>query len=281
MIRLVLRFDDPSSSSDRALEEGILAAAAGSGIPLTVAVIPYRPQAGALLSLTAERASHLIQAHRRGIIEVAQHGYAHESAHAGQQPPSEFRGVDVEGQIEKIRDGRSVLQGLFGDAITGFVPPWNTFDARTTRALAQIGFRYLSAGEELDPDCMSSVSYLPRTCQMAALPATLDAIGAFASLDPVIIAVMHHYDFIESGNAQATTNLTRFGALLDGLRGDPRLQVSTLSGLVDAPCASLASRLRQNAWKALHWRIQRRLPSQAMFQQTWRRLIIYTLLHAR
>jgi hypothetical protein len=234
-----------------------------------------------LVRLTPARASYLIHAHRDGVIEVAQHRYCHEPEQAGQEPPSEFRGVDFEHQVEKIRAGRSVLEELFGKTITGFVPPWNTFDVTTTHALAQTGFRYLSAGWDMDADCVPGLSYLPRTCQMTALQITLDALGTFASLNPVIIAVMHHYDFAESGNPHAAINLSRFGALLQSLSRDTRLQVSTLSGLADTPCASLTSRLRQDTWKSLHWRIQRRLPGNALFHQAWPRLIIHTLFNSK
>jgi len=279
MIRLALRFDDPSATSDRALEEGIFAAARTAGIPLTVAVIPFRNQAGEQVGLTEARAAHLIQAQRDGIIEVAQHGYCHEPESAGQKPPSEFSGVDFGRQLERISQGRSALEALFGKAIAGFVPPWNTFDAGTSHALAQSGFRYLSAGWEMDAGCVPGLAYLPRTCQMTELPSVLDALRAFDSLDPVVVAVMHHYDFAESGNPQATTDLYRFGALLQSLGRDGRLQVSTLSGLADAACGSLQNRVRQNAWSGLHWQLQRRLPRRALFRQGWPRLIIHSLLH--
>jgi hypothetical protein len=280
MIRLALRFDDPSATSNQALEEDIFAAARAAGIPLTVAVIPFRNQRGEQVRLTEARAAHLIQAERDSIIEVAQHGYCHEPETAGQKPPSEFSGLDFNSQLEKIRQGRSALEALFGKTITGFVPPWNTFDARTSSALAQSGFRYLSAGWELDVDCSSSLAYLPRTCQMTKLQAALEALRPFDSLDPVVVAVMHHYDFAESGNPQATTDLNRFGTLLQSLGRDARLQVSTLSGLADAACASLQNRVRQNAWGSLHWQLQRRLPSRALLRQAWPRLIIHSLLHS-
>ena len=279
MIKLALRFDDPSATSDRALEEGVFAAARAAGISLTVAVIPFRNQAGEQVCLTEARATHLIQAQRDGIIEVAQHGYSHEPETAGQKPPSEFSGLDFDCQLEKISQGRSALEAIFGKTITGFVPPWNTFDARTSSALAQSGFRYLSAGGEMDADYSPGLAYLPRTCQMTELQAALEALRTFDSLDPVVVAVMHHYDFAESGNPQATIDLNRFGALLHSLSRDTRLQVSTLSELTDTTCTSLKNRLRQNAWKSLHWQIQRRLPSHALLRQAWPRLIIHSLLH--
>lgn len=281
MIRLALRFDDPSATSDQALEEGILAAARAADIPLTLAVIPFKQQSGELVRLTSTRADHLIRAHRDAVIEVAQHGYCHEPQNVGTKPPSEFRGVDFVQQLERIRNGRATLEELFGKGVAGFVPPWNTYDARTTRALVECGFRYISAGEEIDSDGESSLAYLPRTCQMTDLQRTLDAIIPFAPLDPVVIAVMHHYDFVESGNPQATTDLDHFSALLQRLRHDPRLQISTLSGLTNSPCATLPSRLRQRAWEGLHWRIRRRLPAHAMFQHPWPRLVFHPLFHPR
>lgn len=279
MIRVALRFDDPSATSDRALEEHILAAAQSAGTPLTVAVIPFRQLSGELVGLTAARASHLIQAHRNGVIEVAQHGYCHEPATPGQKPPSEFSGIDFDRQIKQVSQGRATLESLFGKTITGFVPPWNTFDAQTSHALEQSGFRYLSARSEMEAGCSPGLAYLPRTCQMIELDVVLEALCPFDSLNPLVVAVMHHYDFAESGNPQATTDLKRFSALLHRLGQDARLQVSTLSGLTDTACASLTSRMRQNAWHRLHWRIQRRLPHHAMFKQTWPHLITHALLH--
>lgn len=281
MIRVALRFDDPSALSDRPLEEQILAAAQTAGVPLTVAVIPCRNRTDEMIRLTAERASHLVQAQHDGIIEVAQHGYCHEPMPANEKPPSEFRDVAFERQLETIRAGRSILEEIFGQVITGFVPPWNTFDGATTRALAQSGFRYLSAGQEIEANCRPELAYLPRTCQMTTLLDTLDGLDVFVKHDPIVIAVMHHYDFIESGNSRGLIDLDRFGILLENLRRNTLLQLSTLSGLVESPCASLPCRLRQNTWNILHWRIQDRLPRQALFRHTWPRLFAHSLLHSR
>lgn len=280
MIRLSLRFDDPSAASDQVLEEGIFAAAESAGIPLTVAVIPFHQQEGDLISLSRERAAHLIDAQRAGVIEVAQHGYCHESARGGKTPPSEFMGVDAVLQTEWICKGRTVLETVFDKPITGFVPPWNTFDATTTQALEKLKYRYLSAGWKLDIGCSPGLSYLPRTCQIMALPETLNALEAFASLDPTVIAVMHHYDFAENGNPQAPIDLSRFRALLQTLAQDERVQIITLSELAGELLAHPASRYRQSAWAKLPWKIRRRLPKNALWNQGWPRLFMQSLLHS-
>lgn len=280
MIHLALRFDDPSATSDHVLEEGIFAAAETAGIPLTVAVIPFRRQEGDLISLSRERTAHLIDAQRAGVIEVAQHGYCHESARGEKQPPSEFMGEDAARQAGWIGEGRALLEALFDKPVIGFVPPWNTFDTATTHALEKLKFRYLSAGWELGTGCSPGLSYLPRTCQMMALPETLNALEAFASLDPVVVAVMHHYDFSESGNPQAPTDLNRFSVLLRTLAQDERVLVNTLSELAEEPLAHPASRQRQNTWAKLPWKIRSRLPKNALLNQGWPRLFVQSLFHS-
>ncbi len=281
MIHLALRFDDPSVTSDRVLEENIFAVAESAGIPLTVAVIPFRRQKGGdLIPLSRERAIHLIDAQRAGVIEVAQHGYCHESARDGIQPPSEFKGVDAIRQTAWICEGRKILETIFDGPVTGFVPPWNTFDANTTQALENLKYCYLSAGSELDAYCSPGLSYLPRTCQMTALPETLNTLEAFASLDPVVIAVMHHYDFSESGNPQAPTDLNRFKVLLQTLNQDTRVQTITLSKLAGKPLAHHTSRQRQNAWVKLPWKISSRLPKNVLLNQGWPYLFVRSLFHS-
>ena len=280
MIRLGLRFDDPSTTSDRMLEEGIFAAAEAAGIPITVAVIPFGRHEGDLTPLSSERVSHLVDAQRAGVIEVAQHGYCHQSATAGMGPRSEFVGVDADGQVGWIRDGREVLETVFANPVAGFVPPWNSFDCATTLALEKLKFRYLSAGWEMGADCSTALSYLPASCQMAALPEMLSALVVFAPLDPVVVAVMHHDDFVESGNPRALMDLKRFRAMLQTLAQDEGIQAATLSALAETPSSHLASRLRQGAWVNLPWMIRGRLPQGALLNQDCFRLVVHSLFHS-
>jgi len=280
MIHLALRFDDPSATSNRMLEEGIFAAAESAGIPLTVAVIPFRRQGGNLTPLSREHAIHLIAAQRAGVIEVAQHGYCHESTSGERQSRSEFMGVDAVRQTELICEGRAVLETLFDKPIIGFVPPWNTFDANTTQVLEKLKYRYLSAGWELDTGCSPGLSYLPRTCRMTALPEILNKLEAFESLDPVVIAVMHHYDFSENGDPQAPTDLNRFKALLQTLAGDGRVQIITLSKLAEETLADPTRMQRQIDWEKLPWKISSRLPKNALWNHGWPYLFVRSIFHS-
>ena len=78
MIEIALRFDDPSPTSDHALERKIFGILSELEIPATVAVVPNGISGEGLIPVTRLNVPHLVKAHEDGILEVAQHGYAHE-----------------------------------------------------------------------------------------------------------------------------------------------------------------------------------------------------------
>lgn len=144
MIDVAIRFDDPSAVSDHALERAILHAMACHGVCATFATIPHAGQH----ALSADDVPHLVEARQSGRLEIAQHGFSHESCRPGGSLPSEFAGLDRAAQTDKITAGRSTLEQVFGVAIRGFVPPFNTFDQVTASILSDQDFLYLSAGGE-------------------------------------------------------------------------------------------------------------------------------------
>lgn len=141
-IDVVLRFDDPSPTSDHALEQEILRVLEMHAACATFAVIPYAHGK----ALRPEQVGHLTEARREGVIEIALHGHSHVSHRAMGEVPSEFAGAASADQDKKIADGRAVLEQVFGVGIDGFVPSFNAYDQATIAALERQGFRYLSAG---------------------------------------------------------------------------------------------------------------------------------------
>jgi len=136
LIRLALRFDDPSPTSHRGVEEGVLRTLQRSGARATVAVIPFRDGAQGRLALDREQTAHLLAAQARGHVEIALHGHSHRCRGPAHPRPSEFVGVDAREQATLIAEGARHLRGLFGhEAISGFVPPWNSYDDATLAAV--------------------------------------------------------------------------------------------------------------------------------------------------
>ena len=203
MIDVAIRFDDPSTVSDHALERGILHAMAMHDVCVTFAVIPHAGQH----ALSADDVPHLVEARQSGRMEIAQHGFSHEPCQAEASLPSEFAGLDPVEQTKKIVAGRATLEQVFGCAIPGFVPPFNTFDHITAAVLSELGFLYLSAGSEHGSAEPGRLTELPRTCQLTELRPALAEARRHPHGDLAIVAVMHHYDFQESGRTDAPLTL--------------------------------------------------------------------------
>lgn len=261
MIDIAIRFDDPSAISDHALERALLGSLAKHAIRATFAVVPCAGQR----TLQATDVPHLAAAQQRGAVEIAQHGFSHEVANASALP-SEFAGVDPAIQMTKITLGRTVLEQAFGVSIQGFVPPFNTFDQHTAAALFDQGFRYLSAGSEHGVVESKRLAPLPRTCQITELKAALTEARRRPSGQLAIVAVMHHYDFREFGQADAPLTLSGFADLLQWLQQQPDVRLNTLAELAarHAP-GTWHQAVRRNQWVARqHWRIRALFPRHSL-----------------
>lgn len=222
MIRLALRLDDPSETSDQEIESGILSALDSCGLRATFAVIPFRESNGERVALSAKRASPLIDAHRRGLIEVALHGNTHINRAEGAKK-SEFSGMPVPEQLRLIQEGAQHLGKIFDTRIGGFVPPWNGYDLNTLTALQQGGFDYISADWRMPIGYAGNLPILPLTCHVSQIREAFAEARRISFMSPVIIAMIHHYDFTESGGANSKFDMKHFEELLAWVSYQPHL----------------------------------------------------------
>lgn len=266
MIDVAIRFDDPSATSDHALERALLRVMETHQVCATFAVIPCAEQR----PLLAEDVPHLLEWQQRGILEIAQHGFDHVSSQPVSALPSEFAGVDPAAQLEKITAGRTMLEHAFGIPIHGFVPPFNTFDHHTASILSGQGFHYLSAGSEhglIETGCLAQ---LPRTGQMTELARALFEARRRPNGQLAVVAVMHHYDFQEFGQTDAPLTLQKFTDLLLWLRQQPDVRLNTLNQLAarHAP-ETWRKAVRRNRWvERQHWRIRSLFPRYSLMPRT-------------
>jgi peptidoglycan/xylan/chitin deacetylase (PgdA/CDA1 family) len=258
MIDVAIRFDDPSALSDHALERGLLRIMAEHGVRATFAVVPH---AGGQ-ALHAAQVPHLVDAARADRLEIAQHGFSHEACGTASAPPSEFAGADPVAQARRIAAGRAILAQVFGHAPAGFVPPFNTFDRHTVAALASQGFCYLSAGGEHGMVEAERPVQLPRTCQTTELHAAIREARRHPAGRPAIVAVLHHYDFRESGQPDAPLTLKTLAVLLAWLREQPDVRLHTLGELAQRHAAGVWRKAaRRSRWVARrHWRLRALFP---------------------
>jgi predicted deacetylase len=108
---------------------------------------------------------------QRGEVEIAQHGYQHIlSSHGdtalinsryGLRTRSEFAGLSYDEQIDKIRNGRTFLQG-HGIETSSWMAPNHSFDRTTLRALKDSGFTALTDGISLFPFKEEGIICIPQ-----------------------------------------------------------------------------------------------------------------------
>ncbi|MGO9444356.1 MAG: DUF2334 domain-containing protein [Thiobacillaceae bacterium] len=273
-IRVAIRFDDPSETSRHDIEEAVIASLTRYGLPATFAVIPFRPVGQQLQALSPASAAHMQAAHKAGVIEIAQHGYSHKDWTSGTDGvPSEFFGRPISEQQSDVGAGLVHLHALFAGAIGGFVPPWNRYDAAASAAIRESGFRYVSSelGARLETHRLLSI---PLTCQIADLKVNIQSARHLSALGPVIVAVMHHYNFHESGSDNSKFSLAQFDELLAWLAEQADVKVHTLEklGLDHAEAIQRGVRLHQLK-RRLHWRVQARLPRYCLITAPWWRVI--------
>jgi peptidoglycan/xylan/chitin deacetylase (PgdA/CDA1 family) len=123
------------------------------GVPVTIGVVPAAifPSQNATNDdlWNSPFAQYIRSLASTTLFEIAQHGYNHSdnSARYNVSLASEFRGMPYYGQYELIENGRSIMQQAFGSTPTTFIPPFNTGDENTLKALAALGYTVYSSYE--------------------------------------------------------------------------------------------------------------------------------------
>jgi len=277
MIPVAFRFDDFSPFSNQPLERRIIEALAAHNCRATVGVIPFGRKDGQLVGLTKDRADHLLDAVTRGTVEIALHGFSHQRR--GTVPhdkPTEFSGLAFAEQLELITRGLQRLKEIFGERISGFIPPWNSFDAATLDALERLPFRYLSGAWEVPLAHRNGVALLPRTCNLATLKAAVSEARKVRALSPMIIVAMHHYDFLENGDNEAYIDVPAFDKLLRWLIEQTDLTMSLLG--------EIAALVTAKEWRrgleyyrhrqSLYWRWRPYVPQYVFVTRPLWRLVV-------
>jgi peptidoglycan/xylan/chitin deacetylase (PgdA/CDA1 family) len=277
-IRLAIRFDDPSPASKTHVEEAVLAELSQRDVKATFAVVPFWGEPGVEAGLTEKAAAHLIEARSKGYAEIALHGYSHrnaedrshESSRRFPSCSSEFDGVPYDDQLELIRRGKAHLESVFGSKITGFVPPWNTYDASTLRAVAENDLEYLSAGYQqfrgmLTGKRLKCPVLIPRTAKLHQLELAIEEARQLRPFDPVVVVCIHHFDFELDENTLpggVVHSYEELGKKLDWIKKQADVVVVCLDELSRQENNQEMCWPTQRRWRdALHWRMQRFFPN--------------------
>lgn len=194
--------DDPSPTSDAAVETRIIEVFAQHGVPLTVGVIPFREKNGKRFVVSPDATPHLVSALEAGTIEIALHGYSHlQRATGSDGSPSEFSGIPASEQFDMIAEALAALNSLTdGVAIRGFVPPWNTYDRSTAAALHRLGFEYVSPSLRGSLINHPGLQVLPATGSLGNARRVIEQAVHLNRFSPTAIIYFHPDDFYEYPN---------------------------------------------------------------------------------
>lgn len=199
-ITVVFRYDDYSSRADSDSDFS-QSAFQKLGVPCTVGVVPCitpvdeSTEAQQEMPLTPEKMLGLRTAVQLGLAHVALHGYSHKTmlsrADGGW---TEFVGLSCESQVERITKGKHLLESLLGFPINTFIPPWNSYDSNTLRALEHLGFECISAGKYGPVIESTHLCFLPYTCGLFDLSHAIAECRSSAARNRVIVALFHPTD---------------------------------------------------------------------------------------
>jgi len=260
-ITVVFRYDDYSAKSDTTLELELFAAFATHNVPCAIAVIPYvcegdchnvAPQE--VVPLDPRKAVILEHAVETGLLEVALHGYSHQTIrdkkHGGY---TEFRGLDLTCQREKLAEGKALLERMLDLEVTCFVPPWNSYDQDTIVALNELGFRVISAGVKnlsLPSEVHDTrLKYLPATCGPHELELAVQAARTLEDHAPIIVVMIHQFDFLENDKRRGRLTLQEFSDLLKWVKSQPDVRVASMEDVANSRHDLGIDRLRANTLK--------------------------------
>ena len=202
------------------------------GVPVTLGVIPalsFPGQASNSVTNTSlfndSFSEYMRSLASSGLFELAQHGYDHRdnSKQYGVPVPSEFRGMPYTEQYALIEEGRNLMQSAFGTAPTSFIPPYNTGDNSTLRAIAALGFTaYSSTPRDVKPTINENVRFEPQyvdlyfsTWNASSLELAKNQTELLLSNPRIhdIVVVYHYRDVLTSPNG--AVNATRVEGLND------------------------------------------------------------------
>lgn len=258
-IIIVFRNDDPSAISNPEQERKVLEIFKKYHVPQVVGVIPVRVRLDGdsqgsqpyYLVDNTEMFTLLKQCQQEGLIEIAQHGYTHETNYLNRQRfrESEFQGLPYEEQHKRITQGKHLLEQWFGVSINTLIMPWNRYDAETVWAAETAGIKIL-LGERMDDVPISVLTkesaplLLVHTIELNRFdPQTGEYLAALENFSPAFISakdfikrhqketlfmdVLYHSDTIKT-----TNELTLLNEILKTVVNDEQVIVMRQEDLV-------------------------------------------------
>jgi hypothetical protein len=250
---IIFRYDDyhadrgAKDASKSRIEYRLLDIFSRHQVPITMGVVPNVSEDYEVASsrhyfpLSDDRKKFvaLQDAVACGVVEPALHGYQHETVTQNGRK-SEFMGLQFDAQLRKIQQGQRALETWLNVPIASFIPPWNTYDEQTVRALEAVNIPALSAS--LGTACQGEATalvHLPRTCALSEFDEALAEVRgvgngrrAVPSGVKFIVMMFHHFSFFDSDDAlarqYANVSLEQLESIVERCAHDENIQALSI-----------------------------------------------------
>ena len=236
-INLVLRLDDFSEKSNIDFELQLVKMLKKYNLKCTFGVIPfvcndrYDFKDQNYTSITESKFNQLNYEIDTGVIEIALHGFAHQTKKNRMygHVPTEFYGVNYSSQLSLLKKGKNHIESIINTGIDIFIPPWNTYDENTLKALNELAFKGISTGKRCGPvDKESELKYLPGTCKISELRDTIKNLELLECQDPFIVVWFHEYDFYDVDSQKGIMNLEELDQLFEWVSSKVNIKSRTI-----------------------------------------------------
>ena len=195
--KILLRFDDICPTMEWKQWGRAMALLDQTGVKALLGVIPDCQDPDLLIDQPREDFWEYMKGLQTQGYTIAMHGYQHvfDAAQHGilnRRMNSEFSGLPLQEQREKIRKGKDILlcHGIETDV---FFAPAHSYDENTLIALYENGFRYISDGKSSKPYIWHGITCLP--CRNGGA-ARIGGAGFYTS-------VFHAHEWVRKDKASA------------------------------------------------------------------------------
>ena len=234
LVNVIFRYDDYSANSVTDAEIKIIETFRDHGMPISFGIIPFKvagdpedPSEQDLLTLDSVKGEILKNGYEAGILDITMHGYSHQTN--SPEYLSEFANLEYNEQLKRLSAGKAYLQNVTGAPVTTFLPPWNTYDLNTLSALEESGFSILSANKKGLVSKGSKLHYLPISCDLPELKDAVKAARRSSDEQPLVVALLHDYDFLDYNDVIGVITLQEFYELIEWVGAQVDVNVLSIS----------------------------------------------------
>jgi len=252
-ITVLFRYDDYSEFSATEVETRLIATFEKFKVSCLFGVIPFpvdetvSSTAVQTAKLGAEKTAILQDALRSGAVEAALHGYSHQNLAPKGARPTEFSGVTFDMQLQRLAEAKRYMEETLSTPVRVFVPPWNSYDLNTIRALETTGFEALSAGVHIGSAYRENkLKFIPNTGGLLDLKQAVEQVRLANAQDGLIVIMLHPYDFHESGASNSQFDNTALEETLAWLKNQPDVSVVSFQSLLASDVDLSARRYIEN-----------------------------------